>query len=108
MTLDTARPGSRPERPSAHEARQRLEHERNARMAQLKAVDDVGAEEGDPLVVSQRNILRRVLKDVDAAVARLDEGSYGTCQGCARTIPDERLEILPYARFCVACQQRAG
>ena len=40
---------------------------------------------------------------VDAALARLDEGTYGTCTGCAKPIPDERLEVVPWAATCVAC-----
>jgi len=57
---------------------------------------------------AQRASLQRALKDIDTAFARLDDGTYGICGSCARPIPVERLEILPYARCCVPCQQRAG
>lgn len=43
------------------------------------------------------------LAEVDAAVARLDDGTYGTCEGCGRPIARERLAALPTARRCVAC-----
>ena len=42
---------------------------------------------------------------VDAALARLDAGTYGTCQRCGRPIPPERLEALPWAAYCIACQR---
>jgi len=41
------------------------------------------------------------LRDVERAVKRLDEGSYGICEVCGRPIPDERLRALPETPFCV-------
>ena len=41
------------------------------------------------------------LTDVDRALDRLAEGSYGTCEACGHAIGDERLAVLPAARFCV-------
>lgn len=43
------------------------------------------------------------LAAVDAAIDRLDEGTYAACTGCGRTIPDERLEAIPWAATCVSC-----
>ena len=40
---------------------------------------------------------------VEAALARLDDGRYGTCERCGRTIPDERMEVVPWAATCVGC-----
>jgi DnaK suppressor protein len=40
---------------------------------------------------------------VDAALERLDAGTYGTCQRCGRAIPEERLEYIPWAASCVTC-----
>ncbi|MDQ1014281.1 TraR/DksA C4-type zinc finger protein [Streptomyces afghaniensis] len=56
----------------------------------------------------QRGAIEQALKEIDAAFARLEQGTYGICQGCGRSIPVERLEILPYARCWVPCQLRAG
>jgi RNA polymerase-binding transcription factor DksA len=53
------------------------------------------------------SILDRVqaeLDDVERALKRLDEGSYGTCQACGCAIDDERLTAIPAARFCVEHQ----
>jgi RNA polymerase-binding protein DksA len=47
-----------------------------------------------------------VVDDLDDALARLDAGTYGACEPCGAAIPFERLEAIPLARLCVACQQR--
>jgi DnaK suppressor protein len=41
---------------------------------------------------------------VNAALERLDDGSYGACLRCAKPIAPERLEALPWAAHCIACQ----
>ena len=48
---------------------------------------------------------RMVLTDVEAALTRMDEGSYGACHLCRRPIERERLMIVPQARYCARCQQ---
>ena len=47
------------------------------------------------------------LADVDRALRRLDEGTYGTCEACGGPIGDARLEAMPAARFCVSHQSEA-
>lgn len=44
-----------------------------------------------------------LLKEINDALSRLDEGKYGLCAACRKPITKERLHALPYARFCVAC-----
>ncbi len=48
---------------------------------------------------------RMVLADVAAALARMDDGSYGACHLCRRPIDRDRLMIVPQARYCARCQQ---
>ncbi|MCU1544776.1 MAG: DNA-binding protein [Microbacteriaceae bacterium] len=43
------------------------------------------------------------LVQIDSALARLDDGSYGVCSTCARPIPIARLEVRPYSTQCVTC-----
>lgn len=44
------------------------------------------------------------LQMVEAALKRMDEGTYGVCQRCGKAIPVERLEALPYAAYCIECK----
>ena len=50
--------------------------------------------------------LEAELEDLDRALRKLDEGTYGICEACGTEIPAERLEALPGARFCVKDQAR--
>ena len=43
------------------------------------------------------------LEEVDAAIARLDAGTYGVCERCGRAITPARLDVRPTARTCVGC-----
>jgi DnaK suppressor protein len=55
-------------------------------------------------------VLERIeaeLDDVEHALRRLDDGTYGTCEACGQPIGDERLEAIPAARFCVHDQAQA-
>jgi DnaK suppressor protein len=47
------------------------------------------------------------LADVEYALQRLDQGTYGICEACGKPIGDERLEAMPAARFCMDDQAQA-
>ena len=47
-----------------------------------------------------------VLADIDAALKRIDDGTYGTCTNCGKQIPEERLEARPWATLCIDCQRK--
>jgi RNA polymerase-binding protein DksA len=44
-----------------------------------------------------------VLASIDAALSRIDEGTYGVCTNCGRPISEQRLEALPWAELCIDC-----
>jgi len=46
-----------------------------------------------------------VLAEIDTALKRIDNGTYGTCTNCGKQIPEERLEALPWATLCIDCQR---
>ena len=45
------------------------------------------------------------LKEVQEALERINKKEYGKCQHCGAEISPKRLEVLPFARFCVPCQE---
>ena len=47
-----------------------------------------------------------VLAAIDAALERVDAGTYGTCTTCGKPIGDDRLEAIPYATQCIDCRRR--
>jgi DnaK suppressor protein len=47
-----------------------------------------------------------LLAEVNGALARLDDGTYGTCTACGAQIPDERLEAVPWASLCLDDKRR--
>lgn len=46
---------------------------------------------------------RKILAEIEAALERIDAGTYGTCEGDDEPIPKARLNAIPWARYCVAC-----
>ncbi len=46
------------------------------------------------------------LRRIEEALDRLDSGDYGICLSCGEPIPERRLDVLPWARYCVRCQER--
>ena len=48
---------------------------------------------------------RRVLGEIDEALARIDEGTFGVCANCATTISEKRLAAVPWTPYCVDCME---
>jgi RNA polymerase-binding protein DksA len=49
----------------------------------------------------------QILADIDSALKRIEEGTYGTCVTCGQEIPLQRLEAYPAASLCIDCKRRA-
>jgi len=45
------------------------------------------------------------LREIDAAIARIESGTYGVCETCEKSIPKSRLNVIPYARLCIECKR---
>ena len=58
------------------------------------------------LALRDRN--QQHLAEVEAALQRLDDGTYGACARCGRPIAPERLDALPWAAYCIDCQRIVG
>jgi RNA polymerase-binding transcription factor len=64
----------------------------------------VTAERGE--VEALAGNLRDSLTDVEAALAKLEEGTFGVCEGCGQPIPPARLEAKPAAKLCMECASK--
>jgi DnaK suppressor protein len=64
----------------------------------------VTAERGEAEALA--NTLRETLLEVEHALAKFDDGTYGTCEGCGNVIAAPRLEAMPAARFCIDCASK--
>jgi DnaK suppressor protein len=86
------------------QAAQLAEHE--ALVAQLRGVTDPDSVLERELAEAGAARAQEALADVDHALARMENGTYGSCEHCGGPIPFERLEAIPSARLCVACPGR--
>ena len=73
--------------------------------SQAAAASQVFAQQRD-LALRDRN--QQHLALVDAALAKLDAGTFGACETCGKPIAPERLEAIPWAANCIDCQRTAG
>jgi DnaK suppressor protein len=67
---------------------------------------DLASEESDReinFILSDRD--RAKIKQIDDALKRMSENSYGVCESCRLEIADERLQAMPFTRLCRDCQQ---
>jgi DnaK suppressor protein len=118
MDDDRARRLLTEERARLEELRDRIDdvgdNSQEESLSELSTVDqhpaDVGTETFDRSVeLSLQEDVEGRLGDVDRALAKLEDGSYGRCETCGAAIPDERLETVPAARLCLehqAAQER--
>ena len=80
--------------------------------AQGTGTDDEHDPEGATLAFERQHVAalaqaaREHLADIDAALSRLADGSYGICQTCGQPIGAERLTARPAARTCIGCTKR--
>lgn len=111
MNLTKARERLTAEQTQRRDLAQRLrEHEADAvEERELSKVDQHPAELGTETFERERDmtalrIVEAELEDIDEALRRIDQGSYGTCDECGKPIGDERLGAKPWARLCIVHQ----
>jgi RNA polymerase-binding transcription factor DksA len=82
-----------------------LEEQRAACVRQRElALAEAATSVPDPVALSRAGRLALTLEEIDAALHRIAEGTYGRCQQCGVEISTERLEFRPFAAGCGACQ----
>lgn len=57
-------------------------------------------------LLSLSNTERKQLQLIDNALKRIEDGQYGICQKCHKEIGKKRLEIIPWALYCIDCQEK--
>ncbi|MCL4401819.1 MAG: TraR/DksA family transcriptional regulator [Acidobacteria bacterium] len=85
-------------------------------VAQLVSRQECPSDEGDlsqqsheEWIFLNRNTLdMKLLREVQDALVRIEHGTYGTCQECEEPISPKRLDAIPWAHYCVKCQERAN
>jgi DnaK suppressor protein len=79
---------------------------RSSKTADTGDAADLAFDSGSEEVSSQLAELEsRELSQIERALARLKQGTYGLCEGCQRKIPVARLNALPFSTTCVECQR---
>jgi RNA polymerase-binding transcription factor DksA len=61
--------------------------------------------EGDEVSEKMGNLAEAEMGQIDRALTRIDNGTYGICTSCQASIPPARLEAVPYAALCMDCSQ---
>lgn len=72
----------------------------------IERTDRVQEEAAEVTLAALDEQERREMEEIQAALARIDAGTYGLCEACGEVISPARLEALPMARRCVPCQER--
>ena len=70
-------------------------------------VDRANAAYNRELMFSLSDSERQMLLQIEDALSRIKEGTYGRCSNCGNPIAPQRLEAVPWARFCIDCQEKA-
>jgi RNA polymerase-binding transcription factor DksA len=90
-----------------------LEEQRRFRIEQITRLDY--APNGRPLTDADREVVsailqaaRIALRDINEALHRMDDGTYGQCTTCGVQLRLERLEVLPQVALCMECQRAAA
>jgi len=69
-------------------------------------LDSVSEERTRELDIILTDREKRKLLQIDDALDRIDDETYGQCEDCGTKIPRARLKVLPFAKFCVECQEK--
>jgi DnaK suppressor protein len=81
--------------------------------AQVVARLDIPSDEGDLsqqhheewIFLNRNTIDMKLLREISDALHRIDSDTYGTCMECEEPISAKRLDAVPWARYCVTCQE---
>lgn len=64
--------------------------------------------ENDDVLAALDDEAQHMVMHIDAALSRIDEGTYGICTSCSEPISEQRLQAVPYAKLCIDCAEKNG
>lgn len=81
-------------------------------LGELSVNDNHPADIGDELFERSKDLALRdnahvILENIEKAFEKLADGTYGYCEDCGKRIPDERLDVIPWANKCIHCQEKS-
>ncbi|MGC2198398.1 MAG: TraR/DksA family transcriptional regulator [Terriglobales bacterium] len=91
-----------------HELGVTIEHQRkNARMVEPEpdAVDQANSGLEKESLLQRSNKEQQLLRAVESALGRIRDGSFGQCVSCGNEVGGVRLEAVPWAPYCIQCQE---
>jgi DnaK suppressor protein len=95
-------------RDEAYERVRELRHDQEQE-SETEVADEMDLARATADVETHAGLIARAeekLNFIDEALARLEKGKYGECMGCHGPIPVERLIAVPFARYCIDCQEK--
>ena len=112
------KPGSKPKTAAYRKILERKAEEVRRSMSAQKAAQvvarlDCPSDEGDLsqqhheewIFLNRNTIDMKLLREIADALRRIEHGTYGICMECEEPISGKRLDAVPWAKFCVACQE---
>jgi DnaK suppressor protein len=110
--------GPRPKFATYRKALEKKAEEVRSSMSAQKAAQvvsriDIPSDEGDLsqhhheewIFLNRNTIDMKLLREVNGALRRIENGTYGVCAECEEPISSKRLDAVPWARYCVTCQE---
>jgi YteA family regulatory protein len=87
--------------------------ELSSELSELSMYDNHPSDTASELFDQERGLALKeheitIIKKIEDCLENIEEGSYGSCKSCGKDIPEERLEFIPYAEFCMNCQGEAN
>ena len=76
----------------------------NDEVVYTDSVDQAAAETDKNFTLQLKNRERNVLWQIDEAIKRLDDGSFGDCERCGDSISEGRIEAFPFTTLCIDCK----
>lgn len=80
---------------------------------ELSVCDNHPSDSASDLYEKEKDVIIKekqlsILEKISESLSDIDKGTYGICAKCGKEIPKERLEFIPYAKYCASCQREAS